>query len=228
MILYHGPSVLDGQPIMAIATSNSSNRKTGNLIQVWILRADVAPHDAVKSGADVSICGQCPKRHYNGGDCYVLPFQAPLSIYRAFHRGSYARAEPDNFTGADVRIGAYGDPAAVPAHIWEYFMQGASNVLGYTHQISHKQFDPAIARFCQISADTPKQATRAHEQGYKTFRVCGDDSKRLDNEIVCPASDAISCADCLMCDGQTANMVIEAHGARSARTKQIDIRLASS
>jgi hypothetical protein len=65
VILYEGPSVIDGAPIVAIATgfkSPSSNDKTGTMIQVWILRADIAPHEAQKTGADESICGDCPMR----------------------------------------------------------------------------------------------------------------------------------------------------------------------
>ena len=65
VILYEGPSVIDGAPIVAIATglkSPSSNDKTGTMVQVWILRADVAPHEAQKTGADESICGNCPMR----------------------------------------------------------------------------------------------------------------------------------------------------------------------
>jgi hypothetical protein len=65
VIIYEGPSVIDGAPIVAIATgfkSPSSNDKTGTMIQVWILRADIAPHEAQKTGADESICGDCPMR----------------------------------------------------------------------------------------------------------------------------------------------------------------------
>ena len=41
-ILYRGPSLLDGSPIVVVATMASSNRKTGltgkkNMVQVWIL-----------------------------------------------------------------------------------------------------------------------------------------------------------------------------------------------
>ena len=45
-VLYEGPSLLDGEPIVAILTglrSSSGNRKTGAMLQTWILRADVSP-----------------------------------------------------------------------------------------------------------------------------------------------------------------------------------------
>ena len=56
-VLYEGNSVLDGKPIAAIATLSSSNVKTGNMIQVWIIRTDINPVEASKLGDDISICG---------------------------------------------------------------------------------------------------------------------------------------------------------------------------
>ena len=49
VILYEGPSLLDGEPIVAILTglrSSSCNRKTGAMLQTWIMRADVSPAEA--------------------------------------------------------------------------------------------------------------------------------------------------------------------------------------
>ena len=93
-IFYRGASVLDGAPIVGIATLSSSNIKTGpngrgNMVQTWILRADVNPMHASKNKLDASICGSCPHRHSLGGACYVNIGQAPLGIYRAFERGNY-------------------------------------------------------------------------------------------------------------------------------------------
>ena len=36
-VLHEGPSPFDGQPIVSIATLHSSNRKTGDMVQTWIL-----------------------------------------------------------------------------------------------------------------------------------------------------------------------------------------------
>lgn len=49
-VLWEGRSLLDDGPIVAVVTSGSSNRKTGPMAQVWILRQDVAPHEARKQG----------------------------------------------------------------------------------------------------------------------------------------------------------------------------------
>ena len=43
-IIYRGPSLLDGKPIVVIAVglnSSSKNRKTGNMLQTYILRDDI-------------------------------------------------------------------------------------------------------------------------------------------------------------------------------------------
>ena len=119
MIIYDGPSLIDGQPIIAIATINSSNRKTGAMVQTWIMRKDIEPHHAIKTGADASVCGDCEHRPANNGSCYVLTFQAPLSIYRAFHRGSYDDRTIEQFAGVPLRLGSYGDPLAVPLEAWQ-------------------------------------------------------------------------------------------------------------
>lgn len=39
---------------------SSENPKTGNMIQVWILARHVSPSDAVRTGLDAIVCGDCP------------------------------------------------------------------------------------------------------------------------------------------------------------------------
>src|SRR5271165_5264167 len=115
-ILYRGPSMLDGAPIVAIATMHSENRKTGNMVQTWILREDLSPVDASKAHADASICGDCKHRWSLGGACYVNIGQAPGGIWRAYKRGAYLETCYVTLrtigAGRAVRLGAYGDPAA--------------------------------------------------------------------------------------------------------------------
>ena len=47
-VLHEGESPFDGRLIVSIATLHSSNRKTGDMVQVWILPKDINPLDAVK------------------------------------------------------------------------------------------------------------------------------------------------------------------------------------
>jgi len=51
-ILYRGPSLLDGKPIVVVAiTKESKNSKTGSMLQTYIIRSDMHPVAAVRKGA---------------------------------------------------------------------------------------------------------------------------------------------------------------------------------
>lgn len=220
--LYRGASVLDGSPIVCIATLNTSNLKTGGMIQTWILREDVAPSAAVKTGQDSSVCGRCPHRHFSGGGCYVLPFQAPTRVFKSYHRGSYPMLSPENlgrFMGRSIRLGSYGDPAAVPYHVWLAVVALCDGHTGYTHQYGHKCFDEKLLEFCQVSVDTENQFQKMKELGVGTFRVKGKDAPILEDEIECLSdTKKIPCIACGLCDGKRQNhIVIDAHGSRSNR-----------
>ena len=219
MIIYEGPSILDGAPIAVIATFGSRNPKTGTMIQTYIIRTDMSPMEASKAGKDSSVCGSCIHRHSLGGGCYVTLFHAPLSIYKAYKRGSYKSLQDDpklikKFYKANIRAGSYGDPAAVPVHVWQQLKDVSSGWTGYTHQMKHKRFDAAILGafygqemrqaqdegriqdlkfdpdaaildYAMVSADTPKQALSYHAKGLKTFRVSVEGAPILPNEIEC-------------------------------------------
>lgn len=228
LILWRGASLLDGAPIVAVVTglaAGSSNRKTGDMLQTWILREDMAPTDAVRNGADASICGQCPHRGYGDGHgrtCYVNVGQGPLAVWRAYKRGTYPVAiDSDALTAAGrgllVRLGSYGDPAAVPAYVWEQLTADAVGHNGYTHQW---RTAPQLRKLCMASADNAADATDAQAMGWRTFRVAMPcDPPRLVGEAICPASaeagKRLTCAQCLSCggaDGRRGSMVIRAHG----------------
>lgn len=61
MIIYRGPSLLDGAPIVVIAQP-SWNKKTGHMLGTWIIREDVLPSKAAYNGLDSAICGDCKYR----------------------------------------------------------------------------------------------------------------------------------------------------------------------
>ena len=92
-VVYDGPSAIDGAPIFAVATVASSNRKTGGMVQVWIMRRDIDPVTANRTGADYSICGNCPLRgrannnpkgYATGRGCYVNLVHGPLGIFKKY------------------------------------------------------------------------------------------------------------------------------------------------
>ncbi len=127
-ILYEGDSLLTGEPIVVIATMGGNNPKTDNdfksMVQTWIMLRDTPPHEAVKSGDDAGVCGNCIQRPSVGGACYVKTFQAPLSIWRAYKRGNYNNViNLESLRGAELRLGSYGDPSAVPFDIWRNLIE---------------------------------------------------------------------------------------------------------
>jgi len=92
-ILYKGPSVIDGKPIVAIAMFSKANTKTGPVVQTYILVDGIPPLEASKTGADFSICGDCimrgdttrdPKRKQaKNRRCYVNLGQGPTIVYKS-------------------------------------------------------------------------------------------------------------------------------------------------
>ena len=145
--------------------------------------------------------------------------QAPSSIYRSYKKGNYTDfTNPRVFDGLDVRLGSYGDPAAVPFDVWEQVLKYSRSNTGYTHQHKHKNFDERIADVCMVSVDTEKQAIQAHRKGYKTFRVKSEGMPNLKGEGTCANEVAgLSCKECGLCDGKIANISITVHGALTKR-----------
>jgi len=216
-VIYRGPSRINSRPIVVIATDGTQNRKTGDMIQTWILAEDEAPHEAQRTGADEAVCGSCPMRPSKGGGCYVATFQAPLSVWRAYHRGVYHDRSPAAVgAGRLVRIGSYGDPAAVPPRIWRALSSRAAGRTGYTHQ--WRRFRSALRPLVMASCNSRADAAEAQSKGWRTFRVAPKGrAEPMPGEIVCPASVSDrQCSDCLACNGaesgsRRASIVIEHH-----------------
>lgn len=224
VVLYKGESVLDGSPIVVLAkTSSTTNEKTGNMIQTYILRDDIHPMEAIKTKKDSSVCGNCPHRRSLGGACYVVP-TGTGSIYKSYKNGKYATYSNELhshlFNERSIRIGTYGDPAAVPFEVWKNILKFTKNHTGYTHQLGHKNFDKRIAEICMVSCDTENQAKKAQKQGFKTFRVKTENMPNLQSEIDCIFDiNNTKCIDCGLCDGKTVNIVINVHGRLQNRFK---------
>jgi hypothetical protein len=235
-IIYKGASLIDGAPIVCVAIVTSANGKTGNMIQTHIIRADIDPLQASKTGQDFSICGNCKHRgtattdstrkQATGRTCYVNLGQGPNQVFKAYSAGKYSTATPEQTQAIGrarmVRLGTYGDPAAVPATIWDNLLKEAAGHTGYTHQ--HDKA-PDYSRMMH-SADTPAEALQAHRAGRRTFRVIPvqeyttkGTAALLSTEILCPASyeagQRVTCEKCKLCSGSTIkakSVAIVAHG----------------
>lgn len=253
-VVYDGPSALDGAPIVAIATGTarpSENRKTGAMVQVWVLPRDASPIESVRTGADASVCGDCPLRGMlgKGRGCYVDLAKAPGAVWNAYHRGVYPAWDGAPFA-RPLRLGAWGDPAALPIEILEALAAAApQGHTGYTHQWASLPASTAkrYRALLMASVETSREYTHAQYLGWRTFRVLPigsdieaepvpsvhRDDRRRKNEIICPASpeggDRAACATCGLCNGSLgkgardprASIAILAHGAGARNVANI-------
>lgn len=233
LVLWEGPSELDGSPIVVVATGlkRTHNVKVGkSTIQIWYLPRNIAPIVAIKTGEDTSVCGDCKRRPVNGGDCYVVTFRGPHTVWKAYRRGSYQRWDGVNmlpFIGRIVRFGAWGDPASVPAGTLQSIRDVTQGWMAYTHQWAR----PSAAHmrpWCMASVDDVPEAERAHAAGWRTFRARSADAPLLTGERVCPAATEapthgrVFCESCRLCDGTTRgarrpSIAIQTHGFRAKR-----------
>jgi hypothetical protein len=231
VVLFEGPSQIDGQPIVAIATLKTKNEKTGNMVQTWIIRADCSPIEAINTGEDASVCGDCPLRgivadgRNVGRSCYVQVRNAPRAIWQAYRSGRYAHYSPAAhahlFQGRVLRLGSYGDPTAVPLGVWEPLLRLARRHTGYTHQ--WRAF-PEYRAFLMASVDHAHELPAAHAAGWRTFRTLAHLAELRAGERLCPASaeagKRTTCDKCAACKGagsnpQLVSIAIVAHGGKS-------------
>jgi hypothetical protein len=222
MKVLSGISKIDGvTPVSLYLTgigAPTSNRKTGPMIQSWILADGIEPHAAVKTGTDESICGLCPHRPTlakaaGKKPCYVLTFQAPLAVYRAYSHlqavGIEAARAAIARSARALRVGAYGDPAAFAGETWQALATAADGSTGYSHQWRTR---PDLASVCMASVDSEAEAVEARARGWRTFRV-SNSRETMPGEIYCP-SERVTCADCGLCAGNSRpakSILIEAH-----------------
>ena len=225
-IAYEGPSAIDGSPIVVVVTGlrGSSNRKTGSMVQTFILRTDVHPLEALKTGADESICGSCEHRPIlaratGKAPCYVDVSKAPSAVWKAYRRGRYVKASTHviarAIAGRVLRIGTYGDPAAAPVRVWQGLTVYVAGWTGYSHQ--WRNLGREWQLLVMASADSPTDRADAKASGWRTFRVSIGLDKQ-EGEVSCPASkeagSRTTCIDCKLCRGtqiQARDIVIADH-----------------
>jgi hypothetical protein len=219
-IIYQGPSPVDGREVVFIATGlsiKSENPKTGVMIQTFILDVEVAPHIAQKLGLDESTCGNCnlrPSLVSDGEDkCYVLTFQSPNSVWKAFKRGSYPVMTASQVgklakkRKRPIRLGAFGDPAMIPFEIVAELLDSAqTGHTGYTHQWREGWFDSRFLSITMASVDNDDQLAQL-PTGARYFRVSTKPEPGT-GEIICPATQKdkdgnrrSTCDKCLLCAG---------------------------
>jgi hypothetical protein len=225
VVLYDGPSQIDGTPIVAIATGldgSSNNRKTGRIVQTWILAKYIAPCRATKEGSDYAVCGNCKHRRCNLNSCYVLIHQAPQIVWRNYQRGIYeVVADFSIFKNKIIRIGSYGDPAAAPIKVWKDLLKHCKNWTGYTHGWETK---PSLKPYVMASCDTMEEYKLAKKKGWNTFRVRMPDGELFEGEKLCRnEKTGVQCLTCGLCNGTLKgekHVVVTVHGIKGWNLKR--------
>ena len=214
--------MIDGEMVVAILTGHdlkSKNGKTGAMPQVWIFRADRHPVEAMRDGSDHSVCGNCPHRPKRLGptalqkdsrSCYVKTMNMGV-MYKKYANGGYESPSLSDIkeilSGKHVRIGAYGDPAAIPLEVWDTILADCEST-GYTHQ--WRNCDNGYSKYCMASCDNVTDVIDATKEGYRTFFVQTPASEfvRTVGNIKlshCPASKEMgrvtNCDNCMACSG---------------------------
>jgi len=229
LIAWEGPSRFDAAPIVLVLTGlagESRNPKTGHMVQSYIIRSDENPIRAVETGRDSAICGGCQMRSdqgMRGRRCYVNVAQGPLRVFRLLPR--YDRPSLEDaarrIAGLELRIGTYGDPAAVPFEVWQKLLRWTAGHTGYTHAW---RTAPELRPIVMASVDSPAERREAQALGWRTFRVRRVRARSFEplegSEVVCPASREAghrsTCQKCGLCAGankQARSVAIVDHSA---------------
>ena len=219
--LYDGPSMFTGRPIIAVATFESDNEKTGNMITIWIMPRDISPSEALRNGSDVDVCNHCGHRMTIDGvrhtrTCYVN-MQVVVDRWYAFHRGEYPHVTPGTDLWRAVladrvsRYGGWGDIASLPFDRVQAIAGSVANWTAYTH--SAFTCDQRLRAFAMASVETEDQYFAAVAMGWRPYRPIKHGAPLLPGEILCPgtpeAGKRTTCEACLLCNGK--------HGDRDRR-----------
>lgn len=204
-IAWEGNSLLDGNEIVLILTGliiTTSNTKTGDQIQAWILPQNVLPSEAVMTGKDKSVCGDCPLRSRT---CYVQT-STLNNIWRKYKRGGYPLLNSKILNRIkkrhqQIRITAFGDAAAIPWDAWQPLIKAADCNTGFTHQ--WKTCDQRWNELLMASVETPADLLLANQMGWRTFRPLTSKNDLLPSERLCTnyLDEDVTCEDCGLCSG---------------------------
>ncbi len=237
LVLWEGASRLDGTPIMVVASrinAPSKNGKTGDMVQVSIMRRDLSPIDAWKAGADGAVCpAACvhrSKARGGRGTCYVNKARLGATWRAACRLADAGKVgmPVGLFTGAVVRLGMEGDPSAVPFTAWQEILIGAKRHTGYT--ADWRRLPRDWSAIFMASCASPADVTDAIAAGWRPFTASAsqaDDAAYAAAGLKVCASDSVglSCVRCGGCDGTSrgakrAGFYLAQHGAIGAAARK--------
>lgn len=204
------------------------------IAQLWIFVEGQHPLDSIKSGQDAAICGNCPHRYSydtNGQPlagsrtCYVSTHGGMPSVWRgAYQKPVTAISDPILRAVLSVcflRIGAYGDPAALPYELVNELAAIAgqklpalrSKSVGYSH--AWRTCDQRFRSLLMASCDTQEDVRSAVALGWRPFfapldgaNVAAKSTKIADASLtLCLSANeregaTVACWQCGLCDGR--------------------------
>lgn len=188
----------------------ATNIKTGDMVQTWIFDRGLLTAPKV-FGAK---CERCPMMEV----CYVSENTVGYKSVRKATLKALGLLEGNTsykvttleevlplLIGRRLRLGAYGDPSALPLADLEALVNASSGHTGYTH--FYHEIDSAYSEFLMASVESLESEMLAQALGYRTFRVLrkGEtDHEVTGRSILCLESDkGIQCADCMLCSGMS-------------------------
>lgn len=234
--VWRGPSLLTDEPIVAIVAGlgdASLNPKTGAMAQLYFLKADMTPGDAVRRRDTRAVCGECVHAPHRDGTCFVNTFYGPTNLWRSWAAGDcpvLPRAEwGDALGGRHLRLGAYGDPASAPDDV---SLALAAIVLGHTGYTHFWRDRPGLRQVCMASVTSTQERLLAEAKGWRAFQVVPMDPRThrylepVGRDVaVCGASvergKKTTCIACGACGGLSskarASIVVGAHGMMAGK-----------
>ena len=198
-----------GGEVYCLLTSNSWNRKLGDMMQIWIL-----PTLGTDATYQTDVCGNCPlipKAAGGNGGCYV-DRRSLATLWGQIQRGEVPPWQGDTelFRGRKVRFGAWGDPTLLPLPIVERIVGACDGHTGYTHFWRMPQFQE-YRKYFMASVHSAREAHEAHEMGWRYYLVSRKPIPTGElpmKTITCPNERiGVTCEKCpTPCDGSGGKM----------------------
>lgn len=214
--IFEGLSTFNRRPIAAYLSFGSANIKTGMADTLWVMSDNANPVTAAKNGEDEAVCGDCRHRRLNEGTCYVLPYQAPLSVWKNASNKPVTRLKDIFPTTPTLRLGGYGDPSVLPFSLVNALSSMYKVSLGYTHL--WKRCNPEYKTLLLASVDSEAERLEAKAMGWRTFRVRKTSGSVETDEIVCinEQDNLVQCNRCRLCSGNKPlkDIVVTIHGSK--------------
>ena len=214
-------SKINNKPIDLILTITSKNTKTGDMPQLWIAEHATSGSASIKNKTDDTVCGDCAFRGDKSKGVPRLCYVNPMAV-NAATKAPKTEPVPEH-PRVPIRLGAWGDPGAVPVEdllevVHTHGGRGKKTHTAYSQRWRHEP-NSGHAALCMASVHTPAQALLAQKLGWRTFRVTNEDAL-MPNEVWCPATaeggSKTDCRTCCLCDGtsngKTVNVAVKVHG----------------